>query len=145
KKSRLHSSKGMSQKVLAKNGTRIYVDMLHDSIAARFDESKSDFVNQLKRMVRTMYSLIIKKGFKVYINSSEHLEPAELNLLTPTDWGKSNARLVRPYMFNATINNVDIKLVVGFYRKLATQSEIEAENGVSRSRENAGWTIICND
>ena len=56
---------------------------------------------------------------------------------------------IHPYVFRGLIEGVSVELSVGFYRPLASQSEIDEElnegGGRQRSRDHAGWTVICND
>jgi len=126
---------------LDSNGTHIVIKELNDNIKRQFDEDSSPFLEDLKRRVSELFSIIIKKGFTVIING-EKIERAPLDILT-TDF--TQEALIQPYAYKATINNVDIELVVGFYRKLATESEIDDELLMPRKRDNAGWTVICND
>ena len=122
-------------------GTKILVKQLYESIKYCFDPSSTDFLEKLVKEISSFYAIILKKGFKVYVNDSE-VNPKSLDILIPNDF-ESGA--ITPYIYVGKIDNVDIKIMVGFYRKLASEEEIEDEKQIPRSRDNAGWTVICND
>lgn len=126
---------------LESDGTEVRITDLHETIKRQFDLEQSNFVENLKRRVSELYSIILRKGFSVRING-EMIERARLDILTS---GFSSEPGIQPYLYKAVIDDVDVDLVVGFYRRLATDSEIEAELQMPRRRDNAGWTIICND
>ncbi|MEH2465298.1 hypothetical protein [Nostoc sp.] len=53
---------------------------------------------------------------------------------------------IAPYLYEAQKDEVQIKLAVGFYRSIASEDEVNDETeGIRRSSDTAGWTIICND
>jgi hypothetical protein len=126
---------------LEQNGTKILVQQLHENIKSQFNESESDFLSDLIIEVSNFYALIIKKGFKVFVNEKE-IQPEPLDILMPNNFQSGT---ITPYIYDENIDNVDIKIIVGFYRKLASEKEIDDEKHISRSRDNAGWTVICND
>lgn len=123
------------------DGTYIVITELYDAIKRRFDETQSTFIGDLKTRVSELFSLIIKKGFTVKVNGEE-IERAPVNILS-ADF--TTDLPIQPYAYTATIDGVDIELVVGFYRKLATETEIDDELLMPRRSDNAGWTVICND
>ena len=47
--------------------------------------------------------------------------------------------------FVGDLRGVSIELAVGFYRALAKEKEIEEQLTQRRTRDDAGWTVICND
>ena len=124
------------------NGTEIIINDLHPSISAQFDSNKHTFLKDLQEDISHFFALIIKKGFKVYLNGEE-VSPVHLSILVPRDFSESS--VIKPYLYKATINEVEIELAVGFYRELASESELDNEKLIPRKSDNAGWTIICND
>ena len=127
---------------LEADGTSINVKSLHPQIADQFDKNRQPFLTDLAKEIGNLFALIIKKGFKVWLND-ELIEPASLELLTPKDWNLKPA--IQPYAYKASFDDVEINLVVGFYRELASASELDLDRQIPRSSENAGWTIICNE
>ncbi len=123
------------------DGTCITITDLLPNIAHQFDRDSHNFLETLEKAVRNLFALIIKKGFKVYLNGPEVI-PASLDILFPDNFTESQ---ISPYAYKATINNVSVQLTVGFYRELASENEIENEHQLSRTSHNAGWTVICND
>ena len=128
---------------LEEYGTRIEVTDLHPGIRRQFEED-SDFLKNLVDRIGEHYSVILGKGFQITVNGTE-VPPAELTILAPGELGTSGGPAVEPYLFLGNVDGVDVELAVGFYRPLATENELDDEIKVRRSREMAGWTVICND
>lgn len=126
--------------VLSDRGTKITVNDLYPSISYLFNSTESDFLNELAESISQQYSRIMEKGFQIYLNDKV-ISPLPLQILFsgPNDNG------IQPYIFRGTISNVEIELIVGFHRKLATEKEVDEESIETRKSTNAGWTIICND
>ena len=130
---------------LAENGTEITTTRLWPSIAQQFDPDSSAFLIELRREIARLYAVIIQKGFRVILNGAE-VEAAPIKILgpIPDDWTEGPA--LAPYVFTTSISGVDVRLVVGFYRSLATEQVIEEESESPRETSHkAGWTVICND
>lgn len=127
---------------LGEDGTEIHVRELHDSIAFQFDKTRSAFLGDLEKEISRLYALIINKGFQVRLNG-DLIKPVDLDILFPTTNG--TGPVIEPYVYKDNNDGVDIELVVGFYRPLATERELDAERQSPRSRDHAGWTVICND
>lgn len=128
---------------LDENGTVVTVAELLPGIAHQFDEERSAFLGDLRREISRLFALIIKKGFRVVLNGQE-VEPVDLVLLAPGDF--SDAESIQPYIFQGVIDGVDVDLAVGFYRRLASEREVEEETESPRDTSHrAGWTVICND
>jgi hypothetical protein len=116
-------------------GTKIEVTLLNSEISAWF--SNDDFVNDFYKTVSRNFSFIISKGFKISINGKP-VEPAPLNFL----FDKNS---LQPYIYEATLGDVKVFLQVGFCKRLPSDDEVENELKASRSKDESGWTIVCND
>ena len=127
------------------NGTRIEVTELNDGINTAFGEQQQTFESELAEMVSTHYSFIIDKGFSVTINGSPIRSGSKGLVYTPSS--QSNARVIRPFTYEATTDDgVEVYMAVGFNRAIPSEDEVSAEQeDMSRSSEDAGWTVICND
>ena len=127
------------------DGTRIEVADLYDGIATTFGEQRETFESDLLEMIATHYSFIIDKGFSVTINGSSVLSRSRGFVYTPNT--PSDARVIRPYTYKATTEDgVDIFMAVGFNGAIPSEDDALAEQGeTSRSSEDAGWTVVCND
>ena len=101
-------------------------------------------MTDLEKEISRHYALIIEKGFSVTLNDIS-VKPVTLTILSPDHLGAAKGPAVEPYVFIGEIDGVQVELAVGFYRPLATEAELEDEEKVASSRENAGWTVICND
>ncbi len=131
------------------NGTTIEIGMLHDHVKHAFSPTKSPFVDDFKFTVSAHYSYIIHKGFSISVkigDEPQDIAPRSIGIqFTSPDKAPDNQRLA-PFIYEGTHNGVDINLIVGLYRELPGDEEIESDlEGRSGSSDNAGWTIICND
>lgn len=124
---------------LPADGTSINVTSLHESISHLFSTDKTDFEESFRKLVTSHYSLIIEKGFKVIVNGKD-IEPKTVGLMFDP-----NGKGISPYLYEGNINGVSINLVIGLYRALPTEDETENEILGRSNKENAGWTVICND
>lgn len=129
--------KPIESPTLADPGTRIMISTLNDTISEQF-KNKS-FINGLQEMIRQTYAIVMRKGFAIHFGGDE-LKPAELQIYVANEGGG-----ILPYAFNGSIDGVNISLACGFYRTLATETEIDEEKESKQSANDAGWTIICND
>lgn len=135
-----------STRKLQNDGTKIEVRNLHPSIKKQFKSSSSAFIDHLINEVSKLFAIIIEKGFTVKINRTT-VKPVDLLLMTPKKVGATRSKVpkIEPYVFVGEYYGVQINLVVGFYRPLATETEVDDELTRRRTRNNAGWTIVCND
>lgn len=113
-------------------GTIITINKLHPNVAQKFNEKT--YLSDLFLQIKHSLSFIIQKGFRIELNGVE-VQHNPINIIT------DNAQ-IEPYIYKATIDDVDVDLVVGFYKNLEDENEDAFEK---RSSDDAGWTIICND
>jgi hypothetical protein len=125
-------------------GTSIEIRHLYPNVRNEFDKAKNkEFFEGFSSLVGTHYSYIFHKGFRVEINRTTP-KPRDFNFRFDT-LSKDEVRIA-PYMFRGKIEDVDVELVVGLYRDVPSTSELESmDEGNGFRRENAGWTVICND
>lgn len=135
---------GMEMKASKKPyGTSIKVNTLHESISIIFDKGKDDFSVLFKQKLQKQYSLILDKGFQVFVNGDE-VRPKKFQTMFEAS-AFENERGVAPQIYTTKHEGISINLVFGLYEKMASESEEdEIEKGI-RTKEDAGWTIICND
>jgi hypothetical protein len=126
-------------------GTQIVIDRLRPDIARRFDESQDKFISEFKAYVSQHYSFILGKGFEVTVNDFP-IKPETFEILSAGEEaiGGSRAALA-PFVFRGKVKNVDIELWAGLWREIPDDDEMEREYETRGSRDNAGWTIVCND
>lgn len=129
---------------IPKPGTTIEIGELRPEVARRFDEKKDAFVTDFIKFVSQHYSIIIEKGFRVSINGKP-VSPAPFKLLSSDIKTSKKGGLLAPYLLQAKINGVDVTVAVGFYRRIPDEAEVEAEQEERASKDDAGWTIVCND
>lgn len=126
------------------NGTSIVVKDLYEPISQQFDTKQSTFLADLVKLIGQLYAVIIAKGFKVSVNG-QAVEPVEVKLLVSGVGGKGEVG-INPYIFKGRQKGVEVEIVVGFYRPLASESEVEEALDLPQAtRERAGWSVICND
>lgn len=127
---------------LAENGTSIRITKVLPEIGV-FLDSGGSFLNDLKNEISRFYSVIMQKGFRVFLNDEEIL-PAPVRFKFAADF--NDVDTVRPYVFKANFGDVDVHVGVGLYRALASLTELEnEERAPQQGTSQAGWTVICND
>ena len=125
-------------------GTRIVISDLSSGVRHDFS-GKTAFVENLTKKVGEHLGYIIEKGLRIRINDIV-VKPKKISFLF--DYNAKEGTGLAPYVYKGTYNDVNIELLVGLYRNLPEESELEsAENGDLGSPESdiAGWTVICND
>ncbi|MDI1431651.1 ATP-binding protein [Polyangium sorediatum] len=122
-------------------GTTIVVKRLQPSVKDKFAKG-SDFEADFIGKLRSHYAYIMHKGFEVKVNGQK-VEPQPIKFMVTTR--KKKKEMLAPYMYDSVVDDVKVQVTVGFYRPLATEEEADREMEAKRSRENAGWSIICND
>jgi len=123
-------------------GTRIEVTDLHPEIQRDFTTGRKNFLSDLNGIIRELYAVIMGKGFRVRLNDDD-LEPIEFKLLASR---KKDGVGINPYVFRGQIGDVHAEVIVGFYRKPLTDTEINDENESPKADlSQAGWSVICND
>lgn len=122
-------------------GTLIAVENLRDSVSKVFENSS--FNKDLIDIISQHYGFIINKGFRVFVNTKE-IDAKQFSLL----WSDAKApdhQRIAPFLYQTNRDGVDIKLAVGFYKPMIKPDELDDEAITRRSKEDAGWTVICND
>jgi hypothetical protein len=130
--------------VLKSNGTLITVHNLLPHIQDKFSSSESTLYDDLVGEIQRHYTYIFHKGFRVEVNG---------NQVTPEPWilkwdGQEflEQETIAPYLYKAVIDDVEVRLAVGFYTENPDDTELDdIVEGKQRRSDNAGWTIICND
>lgn len=126
-------------------GTTITVTKLNENIKNLWSSGQNliFFIDDLKKSIQESYSFIMQKGFQITVNSVE-LFPSPIQLLISSP---EETNGLKPYIFekNYYEGNVNVKLVLGFYKPLQTAEEDEEIAESKRTSAQAGWTITCND
>lgn len=130
---------------LEEKGTSIEIFELREEIGLQL--SNTAFQSILINEIEELYSYIVSKGFKIYINDVLiSPKPFALQWEGLEKLMDRDVESIAPYLYEAYKEDVEIKLAIGFYRELPEHEEIEEEEaGKRRSSNSAGWTIICND
>lgn len=124
-------------------GTSIHVTALHPGIANIFNFPNGSYIENFAKKLQKSYTYIIEKGFKVIVNGLEIISKPINILIDPNAFNDEQG--ISPYIYSTEYDGVKINLVFGLYEKLPTFEDEEASTSGSRSKEDAGWTIICND
>lgn len=131
-------------KMIPKNdepdGTKISITKLNKGVSNQFSNVQA-FEKEMHGLVSTHYAFIIDKGFEVKINDTVvKAKPSRLV------FDRSKNSHIRPYIYEAVIDDVEVFLAVGFTRPIPTKDEVEDEQVEPQySSREAGWTILCND
>lgn len=124
-------------------GTTITVRNLRQGVSTFFDNSIENFESKFTHILVTHYSYIIEKGLAVSINGTP-IKPKIPRILLNRDAILSR-KGVLPYLYSTKKDGVDVDLIMGIYQKLPTEQEVELGHDGKRNKNDAGWTIICND
>ncbi len=133
---------------LADGGTRITVYQLHEECKKAFAEKT--WIESFRNSISRHYAIIISKGFEVRVGTeaeiaagAEPIAGAEFRLLE-TDALPDGSR-VQPFTYFGTLDGVEVEIYAGLYRKLLTEEEADREEQTRGVKDDAGWTVACND
>ena len=121
-------------------GVEIVVSRLQGAVARRF--ARETFLDELSDRLGQHFAYIMDKGFTIALNG-EQVRPERVSVIL--------SDTIRPFDYVAQVDGVSIRVVVGFYRNLTRQAELEEETEpedemvAERAAERAGITVICND
>lgn len=129
--------------ILEEEGTRIHINKLTTEMEGYWGrkDDRDSFENTLREEIAYHYSFIIEKGFSIYVNGLK-VEPNMVKLLFHDT---TDERKIMPYLYQTSIEGVDVKIALGFYDSIMTDEEMDQENEGNRTSKDAGWTVICND
>lgn len=117
-------------------GTSILIKQLRDPVKTKITTAK--FLEDLEKTISSHYALLIEKGFTVKLNGKS-IRPISLELSFVEE------EEIWPYVYKADIDDVHVRLVVGF-RTMPFSEEQELEELKHKSSsDEAGWTVVCND
>jgi len=133
------------EKPLTKNyGTTIEIRELEEPASKAFQPGSS-FRRNFPSEVAKSYSILIEKGFTVTI-SGEKVEARPVKLFfEKVNEPKTKDAVIRPYVYEGKINDVDVFMAVGYRSPMFTEEEQERTTKASFAARDAGWTIVCND
>ncbi len=126
-------------------GTAIEISKIKDSIKNEF-QSKV-FLNSFKDAVSSHYAYIIDKGFEIFVNGVK-VAPKSIKLIFSKIESQPMKDCIRPFIYKANYNGLNIFLAVGFASPIPSKEEVDSgmKNFKERhSSADAGWTVICND
>lgn len=123
-------------------GTTIEITKLKTQIANNFKNKQ--FFTELQNKIIYAYSYIIDKGFEVKINGQK-INPMPV-IMRYEDNNDGDGKSIQPYIYTGIIDDVEVKLIVGFHSPLPSESDEEESKQQTRyDSKDAGWTIVCND
>jgi hypothetical protein len=124
-------------------GTDILTTEIHEGVATAF--SDPSFLRNLISRISEHYSLVIDRGFQIYVND-ELVKPSVSTLLFDPEG------VIRPAVFRYTRDGVDVFFVVGLNAPAEVDTEtvsnegiIESPMGQKRTYDDGGWTVYCNE
>lgn len=123
-------------------GVSLRITNLLPGIQHHFDPKKGNFEEVIKKKIRLHYAYIIKKGFVVKVNGHA-VKPSDFQTLIPTDLADGSA--IAPYVYQAKEDGVTVQLIMGMYERFPSQGELDDYVDGKRSKDTAGWTVVCND
>lgn len=126
---------------MKEDGTTILITELSDDISEDF--ASKTFEDDFRRKIESHYARIISKGLIIRLNG-EQVRPRPIAIVAQEP--KVKGRQIRPYIFTASADGVDIFVTVGLREAIPSEGTINDELVEARyTRDLAGWTVICND
>lgn len=124
---------------LQKPGTIITVNELFAGVSRHFDNA--GFINDLNTSIGEHFTSFLQKGLVINVNN-ESIKPVHVEVLV-----SSNENDPAPYIFQKTIDEVDVSITVGLNtgRRFDSDDEDISDFERIRSAATAGWTVFCND
>ena len=135
----------ITKPTLDQNGTVVEIPRLRDEVASQF--SVKAFQVELAQEIESLYSYIIGKGFEISVNGKLiKFRPLALQWEGITKLKDKEIEAIAPYLYEASEEDVEVTVAVGFHRNLPTEEEVSSvSTSKRRKRDTAGWTIVCND
>ncbi|MEP1590843.1 ATP-binding protein [Sulfitobacter sp.] len=119
-------------------GVTITANKIFPNISKTF--ASKGFFDDLVRRLSRYYAYVIEKGFEISVNGKS---------ISPLPMEFRFSDKVTPFYYEALSGSVSVKVVVGLFRKLAKEDEVEQaiENSESydTGRLKSGITVVCND
>jgi hypothetical protein len=133
-----------TKKVKGENGTHVYISELDPGVYSKFVDEKESFEDEMIKMIQSQYALIINKGFSVQLND-KNVKPRPMHLYFDKNLKADSA--MRPFMFTAEKDGVEVFLAVGFHMPIPSKPEADKDQFDEKkySSREAGWSIFCND
>lgn len=138
----------LTREQMPEQGTRVTVFKLHDEASKAF--GSSNWIKDFRNTISRHFAIIIAKGFEVRLGSPAEIErgidpiPGADFQLLETDPLEDGSR-IQPYVYVGKIDGVEIEIYAGLYRQLPTEEEAEREEQTRGMKDDAGWTVACND
>ncbi|MEM6450456.1 MAG: hypothetical protein AAF703_09095 [Cyanobacteria bacterium P01_D01_bin.105] len=87
------------------------------------------------------------KGLEITVNGKPvRAKPVVLQWEGVKKLTKQDTEAITPYLYEGYEEDVEVTIAVGFHRRQPSANEVEnAESPKRRTRDTAGWTIVCND
>ncbi|WP_417545421.1 ATP-binding protein [Marinobacter sp.] len=135
------------------NGTTITVRSLHHQISGQFDSRHSNFEKDISEKIAALFTLIMEKGFEVYVNNRLVVrKPLTLLFDRGAVTGKHDSGL-GAYLYSFSDDGLKIDIALGFLARMKKKYLEEALEGIVEGddalegeiREEAGWSILCNE
>lgn len=130
-------------KVPFEKGTRVSVQKLRPEISKVF--GTASFIARLNSFIGHHYAIILDKGFVVELNDVR-VSAAPVSILSsPLEQLEKDKPTLAPYMLKYETDTVVARLWVGMYRSPSDSEDDNDETEQRQSRDNSGWTVVCND
>ncbi|HOC92729.1 MAG TPA: ATP-binding protein [bacterium] len=127
---------------IKEDGTTVCIKDIYPGISTLLGHDSNLFEDELYKAVSSHYALIIDRGFEVFLNGKK--VEAKIPSLVFSDIKNKNS--IKPFIYRAKTNGVEVYLAVGFTRPIPSQEELDKDQeGKLFSSKDAGWTVICND
>jgi hypothetical protein len=129
---------------LPAHGTKITVMTLNPEVSASF--AVEGWIDEFRKIVSQHYSIILDKGLSVFIGNGvdqpQAIAPEPFRLLQAREAQEGQ---IAPYIYTGKLDDVEVEIYAGLYRKLLTAEEADREEETRGITDDAGWSVACND
>lgn len=120
-------------------GVEIRIDDLRTEVSKSFSSDR--FINSIRSKISHHFGYIIQRGLKINVNGT----PVAGTVLSLFVDKKADPDSITAFDYSHEVDGVRIRVVVGLFRPLATEDEVDAETNSHEGLERAGISVICND
>ncbi|MGP9767415.1 ATP-binding protein [Halomonas sp. AOP13-D3-9] len=124
------------KKIFDENGTTISIKSLHKKVKEQIFAEDSEFEEELITEISTHFAYIMQKGFSFNVNGYA---------IAPKTISFALSESIKPYIYEAIIDDISVSMVIGFRDPMISEEDEEKEKRVRYKKEDAGWTVICNE
>ncbi|MDP4575453.1 ATP-binding protein [Qipengyuania sp. G39] len=125
--------------IKGRKGVEIRIDELKSEVSKSFSSER--FINSIRSKISHHFGYIIQRGLNISVNGS----PVPGTVLSLFVDKRAAPEGITAFDYSHELDGVRIRVVVGLFRPLATEDEVDGETNPHEGVEKAGINVVCND